>query len=240
MTSRTRQTTFDESLGSIRIKNTDSMTIPAYSIVAIGEESNVTAGAMKREGDDLGHGPFVVDVRRADARSIATGSPGQFLFTLGASIKAGAKGRATASLPVWVEVDSTITDRGTSVMPIADEFKLFKGGGFYTVMDLKSKGSDKKYAFIRPDNASMIRARTPSGGIAIATSDSQFPSAVCDLYHVIDDGTTVRHFALLNGSTPIRARVCNMSRNGAIPGSIFVGVTRMAGGALAVTWQDCG
>jgi hypothetical protein len=239
MTKRSKQTSFDESLGRIRIKNTDSMTIPPFSIVAVGSGTNVTIGSMKRDGDGLGSGPFTVDVRRPDARAIATGSPGQFLLTTGASIAAGKFGYATASLPVWVEVDSSVNERGLSVMPIAGQFKLFKGGGYFTVMDVKSKES-KYYGFIRADHTSvMIRAKTPSGGIAAATSDSTFPTAECDLYHVIDTGSAVTHVQLLNGSSPLKARVCNMAKSGAIPGNIFVGITRLAGGAFAVTWQDC-
>jgi hypothetical protein len=235
---RTKQTTFEESLGRIRIKNTDSFTIPPYSIVAVGSGDNVTAGAMKREGDDLGYGKFVVDVKRPDARAIATGSPGQFLITTGASIAQGKMGYATATLPVWVEVDSTVVDRGTSVMPLAGQFKLFRGGGYFTVMDIKSKGSDKKYGFIRADHTSvMIRAKTPPGGISVSTG--AFPTAECELYHLIDTGTSIMEVALMNGSEPIKVRVCNIAGSDAIPGNIFVGITRMAGGAFAVTWQDC-
>jgi hypothetical protein len=240
MNNRTKQTTFEESLGRIRIKNTDSFTIPPYSIVAVGSGDNVTAGAMKREGDDLGYGKFVVDVKRPDARAIATGSPGQFLITTGASIAQGKMGYATATLPVWVEIDFDITERGTSVMPIVDQFKLFSGGGYFTVMDIKTKGSDKKYGFIRADHTSvMIRARTPNDGIDRADSGTTFPTAECELFHVIDDGEKVEAIPLTNGETATKVRVCNMSQISKIPGNIFIGITRLAGGAFAATWQDC-
>lgn len=240
MINRTKQTTFDESLGRWRIKNTGSVTIPPFSIVAIGSGANVTIGSVDREGDGLGKGKFTIDVRRPDARAIATGSPGQFLVTGNAEIAQGKFGYATKTLPAWIEVDSTVTERGTSLMPVANQFKLYRGGGYFTAMDVKVNGS-KRYALIDHDHHSvMIRAKTPSSGIPAATSDSLFPTALCDLYHVIDNGTTVTHVQLLDGSTPIRLRVCNMARSGAIPGNIFVGITRLAGGAFAVTWQDCG
>lgn len=240
MTSRTQQTTFDESLSRFRVKNKSTVEAPAFSVVAIGATAVVTAGAMTRTGGALGRGKFSIDVRRPDARAIVTGSPGQFLFTTGAPIAADKFGYATASLPVWAELDSSVTLRGTSVMPIAGSFKLFKGGGFFTVMDLKEHDG-RKFGFIRADHSSvMLRAKTPSGGIAIATSVSTFPSAECELFHVVDDGTTVTHVALMNGSVAIKARVCNLSRQGAVAGGIYIGIDRMAGGAFAATWQDCG
>lgn len=86
----------------------------------------------------------------------------------------------------------------------------------------------------------MIRAKTPSGGIASAATDSTFPTALCELYHVIDNGTTVTHIRLMNGSIPLKVRVCNKAKSGSIPGNTFIGISRMAGGAFAATWQDCG
>lgn len=240
MTSRTRQTTFDESLGRWRVCNKGAQAIPPFSIVAIGASADLNLGAIDRDGEGTGRGKFTIDVRRPDTRSIVTGSPGQFLITGNASIDPNKFGYATKTMPVWCEVDTTVNQRGMSVMPRPNQFKLYPGGGFFTVMDVKVAGS-KRFALIEHDHHSvMIRARTPSGGIAAATSSSTFPVAECDLYHVIDNGTTVTHTQLLDGVTPIRVRVCNLSTTGPIPGNIFVGITRHAGGAFAVTWQDCG
>lgn len=239
MTSRTRQTTFDESLGRWRVCNKGSQTIPPFSVVAIGAAANLNLGAIDREGEGLGQGKFTIDVRRPDTRSIVTGSPGQFLITGNAAIEPNKFGYATKTMPVWCEVDTTVNQRGMSVMPLPNQFRLFRGGGFFTVMDIKATSS-KRFALIDHDHHSvMIRARTPSGGIP-AASGSTFPTAECELFHLIDSGTSVTSTPLLNGSTPIRVRVCNLSTTGPIPGNIFVGITRHAGGAFAVTWQDCG
>jgi hypothetical protein len=175
--------TLSSGLTPIKIRNTTSEVIPPNSCVAIGETTSMAPGIFQRPGAGPGEGRAVVPVRKPDSAAVATQSTGLFLVTLDYPIQPDKEGYATASYPVWVRADSSVTDRGQQVKPKVSSHEVEDGDGFFAVMDIKTIGG-QKYAWVTIGGSSgAIIIMTPEAGIP-PRSGTMLGVAICDTYEI--------------------------------------------------------